>query len=162
MVEYEWVRRDVPDNLQVKQVYGIVFDDYGRIFLRVEDGKYKLTGGKPNNSDKNFKDTLKREFLEEVNISLKDIYFLGYQYVDEKNGILPYAQVRMIAKIDKIFENRPDIDNGKMYKRLLTTSDKAMKYLNFDEAYISQIKDAIILAKSKFKFSNDLQYEEFL
>ena len=73
MVEYKWFRKKVPKNLEVKQVYGVVFDDYGRIFLRVEDGKYKITGGKPKDRCESFEDTLKREFLEEVNITLKEI-----------------------------------------------------------------------------------------
>lgn len=159
MVEYKWFKENVPKNLEVKQVYGIVFDDYGRIFLRIEDGVYKLTGGKPKDMYESFQDTLKREFLEEVNITLKDVYMLGYQYVDEKNGILPYAQVRMIARIDKIFERRPDTCNGKLYKRVLTNKESAKKYLNYGSIGEEMIEDAINLANKKYKFKKCFKEE---
>lgn len=162
MVEYKWFKENVPKNLEVKQVYGIAFDDYGRIFLRIEDDAYKLTGGKPKDIYESFQDTLKREFLEEVNITLKNVYMLGYQYVDEKNGILPYAQVRMIAKIDKVFINRPDLDNGKIYKRLLTTKDKSIEYLNYGKIGKELIEDAVSLANEKYNFSKYILDEEFI
>ncbi len=162
MVEYKWFRENVPSNLEVKQVYGIVFDEYGRVFLRIEDEKYKLTGGKPKDKYESYEDTLKREFLEEVNITLKDIYMLGYQYVDEKNGLLPYVQVRMIARIDKVFDKRPDLDNGKIYKRFLVNKSKASKYLNYGSVGDKMIEDAIYLANKKYKFKKTLKYEEFI
>lgn len=162
MVEYKWFKENVPKNLEVKQVYGIVFDDYGRIFLRIEDGIYKLTGGKPKDIHESFQDTLKREFLEEVNITLKDVYMLGYQYVDEKNGILPYAQVRMIARIDKIFERRPDTCNGKLYKRFFTNKESAKKYLNYGSVGEEMIEDAISLANKKYKFKKCFKEEEYI
>jgi len=59
-----------------------------------------LTGGKPENIDINLEDTLKREYLEELNMEIKDIYYLGYLLVEENSE--KYAQVRMIAKIKKI------------------------------------------------------------
>lgn len=47
MVNYTWNNCAVPHNLKIEQVYGVVFSDDKRILLRVEDGKYKLTGGRP-------------------------------------------------------------------------------------------------------------------
>lgn len=46
----------------MKQVYGICFTDKGKALLRIENGKYQLTGGKSNMNDANFGETLKREF----------------------------------------------------------------------------------------------------
>ena len=114
MINYKWYNENVPKDLEIKQVYGIVFNEDGKIFLRIDDGIYKLTGGRPEIKDKSMEETLKREFIEEANIIIENIHFLGYQLVNENNGIKPYAQVRMIAQIDKIFENRPDLDNGKL------------------------------------------------
>lgn len=102
----------------VKQVYGIAFSNEGNIVLRVDDSKYKLTGGKPEKYDKSFEETLKREYIEELNIELEDIYYLGYLLVEEDNNE-KYAQVRMIARIKNIGENKPDMDNGKTYKRFM-------------------------------------------
>ncbi len=68
MAKYSWVKESVPQNLVIKQVYGIVFSNEGNILLRVENNKYKLTGGKPEKYDKDFEETLKREYIEELSI----------------------------------------------------------------------------------------------
>ena len=64
---------------------------------------------------------------------------LGYQLVNENNEVSPYAQVRMIAEIDKIFENRPDLDNG-----------KTIRLLNWGEVGKKQIEEAVKLAKKYY------------
>lgn len=51
MVKFTWVKGLVPEKLPVKQVYGIAFSDDNRVILRIEDGKNKLTGGKPENAE---------------------------------------------------------------------------------------------------------------
>lgn len=99
MSTYKWVKEEFPKDSIVKQVYGIVFSNDGKILLRGEEDKYKLTGGKPE-AEETFEETLKREFVEELNIEIEDIYYLGYLEVKELNQ-QPYAQVRMIARIKK-------------------------------------------------------------
>lgn len=151
MVKYEWNLENVPDDIEVRQVYGIVFNDVEEIFLREDEGKYKLTGGRPEKFDKTFEDTLKREYLEEVNISLKEVYYLGYLLVHE--GEEYYAQVRMIARIDKVGEARPDSDTSKIYGRRFVLVEEANTYLNYkDEAGKKMLNDAIIMAKEKYRF----------
>ena len=71
MAKYKWVKNSIPLNLQVKQVYGIIFADVGNIILRVDDNKYKLTGGKPEDRDINYSETLKRECFGELNIEMR-------------------------------------------------------------------------------------------
>lgn len=162
MVTFKWIKGEVPNELLIKQVYGIVFDDYGRVLLRIEDNKYLLTGGTPEDYDKTIEDTLKREFIEEVNITLKDIKMLGYQLVDEQNGTEPFAQIRMIAKIDKVGELRPDPDNGKTYERFLTTPDKAINYLNWGKVGEEQIKDAVKLFEENYTLKTKKETEEYI
>lgn len=160
MSKYNWIKEEFPNNLEVKQVYGVVFSNDGKILLRIEDNKYKLTGGKPELNDKNFEDTLKREYLEELNVEVENIYYLGYQLVDEENNTPPYAQVRMIAKIKNIGEIVPDIDNGKTYKRFLANFNNVKKYLNYTDVAGNQlIDDAILMAKEKYDFKfNEEEY----
>lgn len=162
MAIYKWFEEKVPKDLEVKQVYGIAFDLSGRIFLHIDNGTYTMTGGKPESIDKSMEDTLRREFLEEVNITIKDIYYLGYQYVDEENGIKPYAQVRMCALIDKVYEKRPDIDNGKLYERVLLSPDNTKKYLNWGECGNMQIDAAVIVAKDKYNIEYINKGEEII
>ncbi len=162
MVTIQWIKGEVPQNVLIKQVYGIVFDQHGRIFLRIEDGAYKLTGGKPEKFDTSLEETLKREFLEEANITLKNIHMLGYQYVDEQNDIKPYAQVRMIAQIDKIGEPKEDPDTKKLYQRLLTSPKKAKQYLNWGKVGDEQVDDAVSLAIEKYNLTNESYVEEWI
>lgn len=84
MVQYTWVKEAVPKEILVKQVYGIVFSSEGNVILRVENDKYKLTGGRPEIDDNDFSDTLRREYLEELNIELEDLHYLGYLLVEEE------------------------------------------------------------------------------
>lgn len=150
MINYKWYNGKVPKGIGIKQVYGIVFNEDGNIFLRIDDGLYKLTGGRPEKKDKSIEDTLKREFIEEANITLKNIHILGYQLVEEDNKVKPYAQVRMIAQIDKIFENRPDLDNGKLYERVFKTPKETIELLNWGEVGKKQIEEAVKLAKKYY------------
>ena len=66
-------------------VYGICFAQDGRVLLRIEIGKYKLTGGKPESSDAGRAETLKREFLEEANTLIKAPVMVGYQLINEES-----------------------------------------------------------------------------
>lgn len=160
MVNYTWENSVVPSYLKVKQVYGIVFSNDKRILLRVEDGRYKLTGGKPEGKE-TYGETLKREYIEELNIELEDIHYLGYLLVEENKE--KYAQVRMIGKIKKIHENRPDMDTGRLYKRFFSTSHNVKKYLNYqDRAGNVLIDDAIILANLKYHFEKVSDIEDFV
>lgn len=155
MATFKWIKDEIQNDLDIKQVYGVVFSNDGKILLRVENNKYKLTGGKPEKNE-TFEETLKREFIEELNIEIDNIYYLGYLLVNEGNNNKPYAQVRMIATIKKINQNRPDIDTGVLYERFLANFDNVKKYLNYkDEAGNTMIDDAIKLANQKYKFEID-------
>ena len=51
MINYTWHKNVMPDDLPVRQVYGIAFAQDGRVFLRIDKGRYKLTGGRPENGE---------------------------------------------------------------------------------------------------------------
>jgi len=158
MAKYRWIKGEVDKNLKVRQVYGIVFNKDGNILLRVDDNKYKLTGGKPENDDKNYSETLKREYLEELNIEIEDIQYLGYLLVEENNE--KYAQVRMIAKVKNIGEIKPDIDNGKIYQRFMANQKNVKRYLMYEDiAGNEMIDEAIKLGNIKYQF--DINEEEY-
>lgn len=161
MVKYTWNNTCVPSNLRVRQVHGVAFSSDKRVLLRVEDNRYKLTGGKPE-GDEGYEETLKREYIEEINVELEDIHYLGYFLVEEDNGDV-YAQVRMTGKIKKINENRPDLDGGKQYRRFLSIINNVKKYLNYqDSAGNLMIDDAITMVKQKYEFEEVSNNEEFI
>ncbi len=167
MATFTWHNGNAPAGMKVTQVYGLVFTTDGRILLRVEKEengiKYSLAGGKPEVRDNNREETLKREFLEEVNTSLKDgAYIVGYQQVDEENGTPPYAQMRMTAIIDIIGPKQPDPDNGKTYDRLLTTPKRAIELLNWGNVGLAQVNEAVRLAKKYLGLKEFSTKEEYI
>ncbi|QAA33697.1 NUDIX hydrolase [Clostridium manihotivorum] len=148
-----WHSGNVPSHIEIKQVYGIIFTNDGRILLRIEDGEYQLTGGKPEAFDKDMEETLKRELMEEINISISKAYIVGYQLVDEEDGTELYAQVRMTALLKSIGEQRPDPDNGLIYGRYLTTPLKATSLLGWGQVGENQIFEALEIAKKMFSLT---------
>ena len=167
MAIFTWHNGNVPEEMKVKQVYGIVFTNDGRLLLRVERKddqiKYSLAGGKPEICDNSREGTLKREFLEEVNTTLQDgAYIVGYQQVDEENGKPPYAQMRMTAIIEFIGAKQPDPDNGQTYDRLLTTPERAIELLNWGEVGANQVNEALRLAKEYFGLKEFSTKEEYV
>lgn len=152
---FEWHSGEVPENLKIKQVYGILFSTDGRVLLKCEvkqEGKcYSLAGGKPEPFDDGMEGTLRREVLEEVNCTIKEPILVGYQEVNEGNGIPPYAQVRMTAIIDKIGKLQPDPDNGETYERLLTPPQRAIELLNWGKEGRLQIEEAVRVIKENYK-----------
>ncbi len=158
---YKWYKEEIPKDFKIKQVYGIVFSNDGNVLLRVDDNKYKLTGGKPEETDASFEKTLEREYLEELNITIEDVHYLGYLLVEENSE--QYAQVRMIAKIKNIGPNRPDIDNGKIYKRFMANQANVKQYLNYpDLAGNQMVTDAIKLANEKYSFATNNKKEYYI
>lgn len=161
MVQYEWCKGAVPSSLKVKQVYGIAFDSNGMVLLRVDQGVYKLTGGKPEEADVDYEATLKREYLEELNVMLENIFYLGYLKVIEEDEV--YAQVRMLAKIKSIGKVRADTDSGKVYGRFMSKQENVKEYLKYpDIAGTELIEDAIKMANEVYTFdmSRDAYFVE--
>lgn len=153
MAVITWHSGNVPSNIEITQVYGIVFTEDCRILLRIENGKYQLTGGKPEAFDSDMEATLMREMLEEANVVISKAYIVGYQLVDEEDGSKPYAQVRMAAMIENIGEQKTDPCNGRIYGRFLTTPTKAANLLSWGEVGSKQIFEATEIAKKRFKIS---------
>ena len=166
MAKFIWRNGNVPNTMQIKQVYGILFSIDGRIFVMAEKLadriKYCLPGGHPEDIDKTLEDTLRREVLEEVNISVKNPIIVGYQEVDEEDGSCLYAQVRMAAVIDEVGEKTLDIANGKTYDRLLVSPSKAIELLNWGEVGYLQIVSAVEIAESKFNIKLSVDTEEYI
>lgn len=148
MVKYTWKKENVPSYLKVRQVYAVAFNNMGNIILQIDRGKYKLTGGKPEDTDRDYEDTVKREYLEEINVELESVTYLGYLLVEEEQE--KYAQVRMIAKIKEIGIPKEDIATKRTYQRFMSNTTNVKKYLNYEEAGNALLDDAIKLAKEKY------------
>ena len=155
MVKIIWHYGEPPKDMQVRQVYAIAFDKSGRVLLKYSQknnkGYYGMFGGTPESFDKDRIDTLKREYIEEANTTLKEpIYLAGYQEIEGDRDLPNYAQLRMVAMIDKIGEKKPDPDNGKIHDRILTTPERAIELLHWGESGEKQIREAYRIAQEKF------------
>ena len=167
MVTLKWKNGEVPSNLKIKQVYGLLFSDDGRILLRIENKPerkfYSLAGGKPEKFDDGNEGTLCRECVEEINTTLKNpILTVGYCEVDEGDGTPIYAQLRMTALIEKIGKKQPDPDGGEIYDRILTTPQRAIELLKWGDVGELMIEEAVKVAKQNFKFKNISTKEEYV
>ena len=164
---FEWFNGEVPASLKTKQVYGIVFSKDARVLLRAEETSdglvFSMGGGTPEPFDTDRVATLRREMIEELNTTLEDqVLLVGYQEVHEPSGIAPYAQVRMTAMIKNIGPAQPDPDNGKIYKRVLVSPQRAIELLNWKDTGKAQIEEAFRIAKENFEFESFSTQEEFV
>ena len=99
-------------------------------------------------------DFVKREYIEELNIELEDIHYLGYLLVEDNSD--KYVQVRMIAKIKDIYESHIDPATGKVYGRELVAADRVKDYLKYsDRAGNEMIDDAVQLAQVRYFSKKD-------
>lgn len=166
MTKLSWHEEEVPKDLQIKQVYGVLFSNDQRILLmkKMLNGKpfFSLSGGTPEVFDENLVATLKRELLEEINTTIDKPIYLGYQKVDLENGEKTFAQVRMVAKILKIGKRQPDPDSGITYERLLIPPKDAGKTLNWGEIGSKIIEKAKTTAKENFEFEKANENQEYV
>lgn len=134
-----WIENEVPTDIEVRQVYGFVFNSDGQILVLEDDGKFNLPGGKPENGE-TFAKTLIREVAEEVQISIFPPEYLGYQLVAGDDG---FAQVRLIALIDQIRPQEMDPSTGRLYKRLWVPPTHSNNLLKWSESGDQQIASAV-------------------
>jgi len=153
MIVATWHRGEVPTNILVKQVYGIIFSNDGRLLLFKDGDTYSLAGGTPEPQDNSIEETLRRELIEEVNVKIDTPYIVGYRLIDEKNEINPYAQVRMTALITQIDPSQPDPATGRIYERFLVLPSKAIELLNWHDDGAAQVNSAVDIAKKHLNIS---------
>lgn len=166
MAVFSWHNGELKESIPVRQVYGIIFTRDGRMLMKVENkhnGRvYSLAGGTPETFDKDREDTLRRELIEEVNVTIEKPIMVGYNVVDEGNNIPLYAQIRMVAIIDNIGEVKPDPDNGETYERFLTSPSKAIELLKWGEVGKLQVEEAFRIAKESLGLKVNNDKEEFV
>ena len=148
--KFNWFSGYPPPDLEIKQVYGLLFTDCERLLLFVaQGGDFSLPGGTPEPYDVGIADTLRRETLEEVNTEIEEPVYVGYQVCEGEN----FAQVRMTAMIREIKPAQPDPATGLVYKRLLAVPKKAIELLGWHDTGAAQINAAVEIARKKFNVS---------
>ena len=125
--------------MEIRQVYGFIFNAKGEILLMEDKGEYNLPGGRPENGE-NYAETLIREAGEEVQVRIKSIEYLGYQLITDAEK---FAQVRMVCRIDEILPSKTDPSTGKTYSRFWVSPEHANELLEWSESGDGQIESAI-------------------
>lgn len=146
MLTFRWYPAPVPDHIRISQVYGWCFADCGRVLLRDDAGKIGMPGGKPESGETRL-ETLHRECMEEVQITISRPVYLGYQEVTPDDGAEPYAQLRYAARIDEFLPRAVDPDKGRMYRRLLTPVHRAPARLDWGVPNLLQAAAAALVAE---------------
>ncbi len=146
MSTYRWIESEVPKDLEVRQVWGFIFDRAGQILMFEDGGKFNLPGGGPENEESIF-ETLIREAEEEVQVSIKSIEYLGYQFVEDPEE---FAQVRLVCQLDEIFPSKADPITGRTYSRLWVPASQTNALLNWGDSGDRQIESAIARASRWF------------
>jgi 8-oxo-dGTP pyrophosphatase MutT (NUDIX family) len=137
-ITFTWIpTSNIKKYLPVRQVHGLCLNDKGEVLICREPGEksWKLPGGRPEKGETPI-ETLRRELMEEVNVSLKNVMTLGAQRVDfphnpkKSEGDLFY-QLRYLCDLKKLLPQKPDPDTGLSYFRKFVPLNKLNNYLKW-------------------------------
>ncbi len=143
MTTYRWTQSEVPSGLEVRQVYGFIFNPVGQVLLLNDNGTYNLPGGQPENGE-SYAETFIREASEEVQVTITSIEYLGFQLIIDTDE---YAQVRVICQLGEILPSEPDRSTGRTYSRHWVSPERANDLLDWGDSGRGQIASAIIQAQ---------------
>ncbi|GLW98551.1 NUDIX domain-containing protein [Microtetraspora sp. NBRC 16547] len=148
---YLWHEAPVPPDLPVAKVHGyLVCPSSGRVLIQDVGGTMGLPGGTPEPEDEDFAETFVREAMEENDVQVGPVVYLGYQEVREP-GRPPYAQVRMAGVIRAFDPPCPDPDsNGHICRRLMVPLQDAADVLGWGEPAAAQAQAAARVAESEW------------
>ncbi len=114
----------------IKQVYGVLFNNKGELLIVNTVGNWQLPGGKPEKMEE-LKETLVREVKEEASVEIEDIKPIGYQVISEIKGDgngPEFCQIRFAAKIKKLNKIDTDPATGKIPKRKFIKKSEFLEY----------------------------------
>lgn len=143
---------DVTKYTPITHVHGIIFNDAGEILIGrpKPTGSWTILGGKVE-AGETIEQTLRRELMEEVNITVDKIYILGVQKVevpndprDEKN---PYFQVRCVALLNELLPQTPDpgAPQATIWERVFVPNKNIEQYILWGENGHAMFEEAINL-----------------
>jgi 8-oxo-dGTP pyrophosphatase MutT (NUDIX family) len=136
----------------MRQVYAWIVDEDAQVLLIKMPGGWNLPGGTPEEHDADWQATLRREVLEEADVTVRDVVPLGYQEVCPDGGE-PFVQLRVVARVDQWREATPDPDNGWVYPRVWTPMGEAADLLGWGEPGRAQAAAAARVAFEVYGFA---------
>jgi len=143
--QFTWINDSDVDKYQpCTQAYGICFDKEGRILVIDNKGLISIPGGTPEAGETPMA-ALKRELVEEADITVSRVIPLGVQRVGEADqpDKPPYYQYRFVCLIDEIMPQTPDPDNGITHPRFFYPSEEITQYVKWGTPGDAMFADAI-------------------
>ena len=149
--QVSWIKSNQidKDNISpIKQVYALVIDSKTNILICREDANspWQLPGGKPE-ANESIKETVDRELLEEVDVTVQTIVDLGYNEITNLQTNEKYYQLRFIAYLDKELEQTPDPDKNFIWERKWIPLEQVKDYIKWGNAGNGMFDDAVNLLK---------------
>ncbi|MEO7196371.1 MAG: NUDIX domain-containing protein [Pseudonocardiaceae bacterium] len=144
-VGFLWCPIPVPEGVPVIQVYGWLVDDAGRVLVQDTGDQFNLPGGSPEPIDVDLAATVVREAMEESQVTVTDVVYLGYEQVLRLGR--PQALVRMVGRIDEFHPRQPDTDGGRLFRRLMTPFADAPGLLGWGSSGVAQAREAARIAQ---------------
>lgn len=138
------------------QVYGVCFNEKGEILVHNdEDSPWGIPGGSPEEGETP-EETLKRELLEESDVEVVDCQLLGGQMVEIPNNPNKkegdrFFQLRYACMIDKVLEQTPDPDNGRIHGRKFVPKERINKEVKWGNSGRALFADAIAWFEAKVR-----------
>lgn len=135
-VGFRWCPWPVPEGVSVVQVYGWPVDDAGRVLVQDTGARFNLPGGSPEPGDADLVATVAREAMEESQVTLTDVVYLGYEQVQRAGRLC--ALVRTVGRIGEFRPRQPDPDGGRLFGRLMTSLREAPGLLGWGSSGVEQ------------------------
>lgn len=127
-------------------------NEAGRVLLIRMADRWNLPGGTPEVYDDGWEATLRREVLEEADMTLREVVPLGYQEVRSEDA-RPFAQLRVAGRVDEWREPSPDPDSGLVYPRVWVPLGQAADLLGWGEPGHAQAAAAARVALDIYGFA---------
>ncbi|GAA2663746.1 NUDIX hydrolase [Streptomyces lunalinharesii] len=145
----------LPADLAVRQSWGWLFVPDGRVVLVVDPGNRlpALPGGTVETTDASPEETLRREAVEEAQITIGEPVRLGWVH-DTTGGVDggpgSCARLRLAAPVTEIGAVATDPATGRTFARLLATPEQAAALLGWDEQVLQQAELAARVAHTRW------------
>lgn len=127
------------DLKNVQQVYGFIFNEKNQMLVIRLEGKknWCLPGGGPEDYDKNYEETLKREVIEEADVEIKEIkpsfYMTSKCLNKEKTNSKDGTLIRFVARVKKIKPQTIDPATGSINERKFIETKDFLEYCPWGE-----------------------------
>ncbi len=140
---------------RITQVYAVVFDENGDILIgrESEEKGWVICGGSPEEGE-TIEETLRRELIEELDVTVNNIHLLGAQEVEWKKSEKAkrsekYYQIRMIADIDELLPQTIDPAHHIVWERKIVPASQITEYVSWGVIGEALFYDAIKLWKAQ-------------